>query len=410
MSDVIDLAIDSIAAGGDGVGRHGAVVVFVPRTAPGDSVRVRATPEGRLMRGALLEVLTPSPQRVDPPCAHYAVDRCGGCQIQHLDYERGQLPAKSGIIRDALNRIGKLAVDEPDVARSPKPWRYRAKLTLALRRREGRWIAGLRRFDAPDEVFELVDCPITDERVIGAWRAVLAQEPLLPAARELRGAVRLLGDGFSFTLEGSDGWRSHAELFAAVPEMSQLWWKPEAKSRRLMHSRMSHPLAGASFTQVNPHVAPLVRDWVIELASRGNPKVVVDAYSGTGDIAVALAERGSRVTAIEIDRDASRVCAARLPAGSRAIAAPVEKALRQALPADVVVLNPPRAGLDERVASILKAQSPGPKALIYVSCNPATLARDIRRLERYRVTSLRGFDMFPQTAHVETVCELEPAA
>ena len=410
MSDVIDLRVDSIAAGGDGVGRHGSVVVFVPRTAPGDVARVRVQPEGRLMRGRLLEIVEPSPQRVEPPCAHYVVDRCGGCQIQHLRYDDAQLGAKSGIIRDALNRIGKLAVDAPDVVPSPAPWRYRTKLTLALRRATGKWIAGLRRYDAPDEVFALADCPITDERVISAWRAVLAHDGLLPPARELRGAIRLLGDGFSFTLEGAGEWRSHADLFAAVPEMLQLWWKPEEKSRRLMHSRISEPLAGASFTQVNPTVAGLVRAWVVDLASRERPRVAVDAYAGTGDIAVALAERGSKVTAIEIDRDASRVCAARLPEGSRAIAAPVEQALSGALPADLVVVNPPRAGLDERVTRILKAESPQPRALIYVSCNPATLARDIRRLERYRVKSLRGFDMFPQTAHVETVCELVPAA
>lgn len=201
----------------------------------------------------------------------------------------------------------------------------------------------------------------------------------------------------------------HADLFAAVPGMLQLWWKPDGKPRRLLQSRVPEPLAGASFTQVNPAVAAQLREWVVDLASRDRPGLVVDAYSGIGDIAVALAQRGLRVTAIEIDRDASRVCAARLPEGSRAIAAPVEKALSKALPADLVILNPPRVGLDERVARILTAQSPPPRAL-YVSCNPATLARDIRRLERYRVQSVRGFDMFPQTAHVETVCELVPAA
>jgi 23S rRNA (uracil1939-C5)-methyltransferase len=410
MTDILDVTIDSIAAGGDGVARDGGMVVFVPRTAPGDVARVRATREGRMMRGELLEILEPSAARVEPPCGHYTSDRCGGCQIQHLRYDDGQLPAKAGIIRDSLNRIGRLTVDAPDVARSPKPWRYRTKLTLALRRRDGRWIAGLRRFDAPDEVFPLVDCPITDERVVDAWRSVLEHQRLLPSARTLRGAVRLLGDGFSFTIEGGTAWPSQSELFIAVPRMQQLWWQAEEKGRRLLQSRIPEPLAGASFTQVNPEVATLVREWVVDLASRERPRVAVDAYSGTGDIAVALAERGSRVTAIEIDRDASRVCAARLPEGSRAVAAPVEKALPKALPADVVVLNPPRAGLDERVTSILKAQSPLPKAVVYVSCNPATLARDIRRLEHFRVTSLRGFDMFPQTAHVETVCELVPAA
>ena len=130
-----DARIDSIAAGGDGVARHENIVVFVPRSAPGDLVRVEAIQDGRLMRGTILEVLEASPDRVDPPCPHYTQDRCGGCQIQHLGYGQGQLPAKSRIISDALSRIGKTALSEmPRVEPSAKQWRYRTKLTLALRR------------------------------------------------------------------------------------------------------------------------------------------------------------------------------------------------------------------------------------------------------------------------------------
>ena len=411
-----DLRIDSIAAGGDGVGRHEGIVVFVPRTAPGDVVRVRARQQDRLMRGEALELLQASPQRTDPPCEHYVKDRCGGCQIQHLLYD-GQLAAKSGIIRDAVARIGRVDVAAPDVEGSDRRWRYRRKLTLALRPRGDGWIAGLHRYDAPTEVFELRDCPITQEDVLDAWRRVLEHQHLLPRARELRGAVRMLGRGFSFTLEGARVWAGHSQLFAALPDLAELWWVPDAKSRRMLHSRTLRDEAGASFTQVNPGVAETLRACVVSLAAATKPRRVVDAYAGSGELAVALATPGTRVTAIEIDRDAARVCAARLPIGSRAIAAPVEDALAEALPADVVVLNPPRAGIDPRVTEILAprtngsgSRQAGTPRIIYVSCNPATLARDIKRLEVYRVQSLRGFDMFPQTAHVETVCELVPAA
>jgi 23S rRNA (uracil1939-C5)-methyltransferase len=406
----IDVRIESIAAGGDGVARHEGIVVFVPRTAPDDFVRVSAVQDGRLMRGRVLEVLERSSQRIDPSCAHYTDDKCGGCQIQHLDYERSQLPAKSRIIVDALTRIGKTPMARaPEVEPSAKQWRYRTKLTLALRRLDARWIAGLRRYDDPDAVFSLRDCPITDERVLAAWNHILGQQELLPRADRLRGAVRLLGDSFSFTLEGAAEWTASEQFFLAIPDIAQLWWMPEGKRRRLLASRESRA-AGASFTQVNPGVATRLREWVTELATAARPRVAVDAYAGTGDIAVALSEHGARVTAIEIDRDASRYCAGRLPTGSRAIAAPVEQALPDALPADLVVLNPPRTGLDERVPAQLQAGNQIPRTLIYVSCNPATLARDVRRLDRYMIRSLRGFDMFPQTAHVETVCELVPAA
>ncbi|HJQ19537.1 MAG TPA: hypothetical protein VJ867_04240 [Gemmatimonadaceae bacterium] len=407
MTTTIDLRIDSIAAGGDGVGRHEGMVVFVPRTAPGDDVRVCAERHDRLMRGRVLRLLAPSPVRMAPPCEHYTMDHCGGCQVQHLHY-RAQLDAKAGIIRDALTRIGKAAVETPDVVESDTPWRYRRKLTLALRRRDDRWFAGLHRFDAPDDVFELRDCPITQEPVVEAWATIMRHGHLLPDAVELRGAVRALDDGFAFTLEGATRWSTHAELFAAASALTELWWIPQGKSRRLLHSR-GRDAAGASFTQVNPSVATKLREHVVDIASSHRAATAVDAYAGSGDIALALSATGARVTAIEIDRDAARVCAARLPAGSRAIAAAVETALPQAMPADLVVVNPPRAGLDARVTDSLTSVRPA-RALVYVSCNPATLARDVRRLAGYRIASLRGFDMFPQTAHVETVCELVPAA
>ena len=404
----IDVRIDSIAAGGDGVARHENIVVFVPRSAPGDLVRVEALQDGRLMRGTILEVLEPSRDRVDPPCAHYTQDKCGGCQVQHIDYE-GQLSAKSRIIADALSRIGNTGLAEPPrVEPSAKQWRYRTKLTLALRWSGNQWIAGLRRYDDPDAVFQLRDCLITDERVVSAWKSVMAEQAHFPKARRLRGAVRLLDDSFSFTLEGADAWSASERFFLAIPSLGQLWWHPEGKSRRLIASRRQRE-AGASFTQINPVVAAQLREWVTQLATSARPKVAVDAYAGTGDIAVALAEQGARVTAIEIDRDASRLCSERLSGASRAVTAPVEKALPDALPADLVVLNPPRTGLDERVPRQLQTGEI-PRTLVYVSCNPATLARDVKRLDRYRIRSLRGFDMFPQTAHVETVCELVPAA
>ena len=409
MTETFDLRIDSIASGGDGVGRRDGMVVFVPRSAPGDQLQVRGERHDRLIRAEILTITAPSPQRVEPACRHYVEDRCGGCQVQHVAYE-AQLDAKAGIIHDALTRIAKVQTLRPSVDASDKPWRYRTKLTLALRRRADRWIAGLHRYDTAD-VFELKDCPITDERVLEAWREVLAHQDKFPRARDLRGAVRLLAAGFSFTLEGGRDWTSHAAFMNGIPSLSELWWKPDEKSRRLLASRESRAAAaGATFTQVNPGVAGKLRDWVISLASAAKPETVVDAYAGTGDFAVAFAEQGARVTAIEIDRDAARVAAARLPEGSKVIADAVERALPGELPADVVVLNPPRAGVHEHVTAALNAESREPRAIIYVSCDPATLARDVRRLGRYRIQSLRGFDMFPQTAHVETVCELVPAA
>ncbi len=411
MNETFEIRIDSIAAGGDGVGRHGGMVVFVPRTAPGDIARIEAHKEGRLMRGRVLKLLTSSPDRVEPACRHFVSDSCGGCQLQHLSYE-AQLSAKAGIISDALTRVGGISVAPPKVEPSESRWRYRRKLTLAFRRKDGAWISGLHRLNSPDSVFSLSDCEITDDTVMGFWRLVRAQSELLPSDRDLRIAVRALSPGFSLVIEGGTSWDRHHALFNAVPDLTELWWAPREQRPRLLQSRAPNA-SGASFTQVNEGVAAALRSHVVQLARQSSPTSAIDAYAGTGDIAVALAVTGMRVTAIEVDSAASKACATRLPTGSRSVNSSVESALATALPADLVVVNPPRAGLTPEVIQTLQRsspQSPVPCPLIYVSCNPATLARDLKRMDRYRVTSVRGFDMFPQTAHVETVVALEPAA
>ena len=405
-----EVDVTSIAAGGDGVARSEGLVVFTPRTAPGDRAVVSVEAKGRFARGALRTLLTPSPARVDPPCRHYTRDRCGGCQLQHLAYA-AQLDAKRGIVRDAFERIAKRAPPPVAVRASEREWRYREKLTLALRRRpDGTWYGGLHPYDAPGRVFVLEDCPITSERVVGAWREILAASRFFPDERELRGAVRALDEGVSFVLEGARAWARADEFQRAAPSVTALWWAPEGRRARLVADRRERPVPGASFAQVNPAVAAALRARVAELVMAHRPATVVDAYAGTGDTAVLLAERGARVTAIEVDRDASAWSASRLPAGSRAVAGRVEDAIAAALPADVVLVNPPRTGVDERVTAALAACAPAPRALIYVSCNPATLARDVARLPAYAIRSLEAFDMFPQTAHVETVCELVPEA
>ncbi len=405
-----EVTIESIAAGGDGVGRADGRVVFVPRSAPGDVGVVELPEKGRFARAEFRELRVPSPQRVQPSCGHFVRDRCGGCQVQHIEYD-AQLQAKARIVRDAMQRIGKREVALPEVHPSASPWRYRRKLTLAMRRRGRDWVAGLHPFDDPRSVFRLEDCPITHQGVLDVWREVLAAAAHLPPANELRGALRLdEEDAASLTIEGSREWPSSEAFFAAVPRLAALWWIPEMRERRRLHAREAASAPGASFAQVNPAVAIPLRQRVIAAAMARNPTTAIDAYAGLGDTARELATAGVRVTAIELDGDAVAWSADRLPPGSRALAGRVEQLLGDALPADIVILNPPRTGVDKRVTEILDSARPAPMAIIYVSCDPATLARDVARLPHYRIASLESFDMFPQTAHVETVCELVPEA
>jgi 23S rRNA (uracil1939-C5)-methyltransferase len=273
----------------------------------------------------------------------------------------------------------------------------------------GHWFAGLHKYDDPSRIFALNDCPITDRRVVATWRDIMRRSECFPGSQSLRGSVRITAEGPVFTLIGSMRFQKATEFFDSLPDLAALWWENDEGVRRLLHDRRSHRAASASFAQINEAVAKELRSYVVERVLSRTPATVVDAYAGTGDTAAAIAERGVAVTAIELDSEAERWCRSRLPESSRSIHGRVEDVLEETLPADSLILNPPRAGVDSRVTDVLEAASMQPQSIVYVSCNPATLARDLSRLPSYRIDSIVTFDMFPQTAHVETVCELVPA-
>ena len=302
---VVSVSIESIAAGGDGVGRKDGLVVFVPRTAPGDLVTAKISGRGHFARGSLGTIVTPSPVRIDPPCLHYTRDKCGGCQLQHMTYD-SQLAAKQIIIRDSFQRIGKRAIDPPEIERSPKEWRYRTKLTLAIRRRGARWIAGLHPYDDPVRVFPLSDCPITDRRVVAAWREVMDADAYFPDAKELRGSIRITSGGPTLVMMGGQSWAARDQFAAAVPSVSAVWWEPaDDKPRRLLYDRRPDRTPSASFAQVNAEMAEILGRYVLERARELSPRTAVDAYAGAGQTAGLLSEAGVAVTAIELDPDAS---------------------------------------------------------------------------------------------------------
>lgn len=400
------LNIESIAAGGDGVGRLDGLAVFVPRTAPGDLVEVEVRQRGRLARGRLLKVAVASDQRRPPRCRHYEGDCCGGCQLQHLTLE-AQLAARQRIVQDAFARIARRTVDLPPIVPSPEEWEYRSRLTLSMRWRNGTWVMGLHTYDDVDRVFDLRECPITEARVVKAWDQVRAAARFLPRAGELRGTVRLLGHDLALVLEGGTGWPAARDFAGAVPELHVIRWRPAHGAPRTIIDRRPSGAPEESFDQVNQPVASAAREELVARALAHAPRLVIDAYAGLGLTARGLAERGVRVTAIEADPAAVKYAASHLPGGSTVIAGRVEDKLAGCLPADVVILNPPRAGVDARVTEALQSP-PLPRCVLYMSCDPATLARDVSRMPAYRVASLRAYDMFPQTAHVEVVCELLP--
>ncbi len=357
----LELVIDSLAYQGAGVGRHDGVVVFVPFTAPGDRVRVRAVADRRsYVHAELLEVLAPSPARVEPACPHFGV--CGGCQWQHVSYER-QLEAKRAIVADALRRIGGAAVPVEAVVPSPLSYRYRNRARFHIDA-DGR-VGFYRR--ASRALVDVRACPVLDERLEAAISGLHGGTG--PAETELR--VR------------EDG--------AVVP------------SEGLPFGQVN--------LEVNDKLKACLRDQVERAFGPGGPRTILDLYCGDGNLSLPLAGSGRRILGCDVSPAAVAAAGAR----ARALAVAAEYRVEAISPRtlarlgreawDLLILDPPRAGLPglARAAAAL-----GAPVVALVSCAPPMLARDLRAfLEAgYAVSLAQPFDMFPQTFHVETLVML----
>ncbi len=415
VSEEAAVLIESVAAGGDGVGRLAdGMTVFVPRTAPGDRVSLGAVRRRRRHALATLaRVLEPGPGRVEPRCRHFVLDRCGGCQWQHLSAE-AQAAAKRRVVGDALRRIGGLPVEDPPLVPSPRAFGYRATITLTVRWTPAGPVAGFHRDDPGDPVFALERCEIARDEVLALWAALRPALAALPRGDDVRLKLRVAPEGaLHVVVGGGDGaWTSAqplADAAAAAGLAATVWWEPAGGAVR----RMAGPPAergAVAFEQVNPEVAGGLRAAVLAAVPPAAGRAL-DLYAGRAEIGLALASLGWDAVAVESDagataRAAERVRGAR--SALRVVTGRVERCLDGLLPADLVVANPPRAGLDEVVTALL-ADRP-PERLVYVSCDAATLARDLKRLgaDPARL-SLTCYDMFPQTSHVETLAVLERA-
>jgi 23S rRNA (uracil1939-C5)-methyltransferase len=340
------LTIDRIAAGGDGVGRLGGLAVFVPRTAPGDVVQVAYRVQGRLGRGRVLQVITPSTQRVDARCAHYERDACGGCQLQHLDAATQQ-QARREIVRDTLARIGRREVPLPSLV-SGAEWAYRTRLTVALRRRGSGWLAGLHRHDAGARLFSLEHCEIVHPLIDATWsalrsvveRAVVA----LPSGETLRLSLRLVastapaaledagrdgalhataphatglhaGAQIHVVVQGGEAWPEQMEWQQVAqqraPAVTQVHWVPAADADVELMVPEGPEVAEAqafahAFAQVNAEVADAMHQHVLHTIGGMQARHVVDGYAGTGRLSRALVEHGATVVSVELDSEAVR--------------------------------------------------------------------------------------------------------
>ena len=415
--------IRALSSDGAGVGNLGdGRVVFVPRTAPGDEVRVRITQgKPRWARGKLREVLVASPDRVTPACPYY--EQCGGCTLQHIAYPR-QLHWKGDTVKETLRRISHVDIGLPEVVPSVKERDYRSRVTFTLVRLPGvRVVAGFHHLAQPHRIVDVEEgCILPEPALASVWiglrRAWGEGARRLPAGRKLRLTLRSVDEGVILVVEGGQGAGRPDILLREVDGLMAVWaTRPKGGEKLLAGLKHVHDTRfGATvrtgpttFLQVNRRASEVLHRWVVEQGGVRDGEKVVDAYCGVGLLGRDLARSGADVLGIERDLEAAKAASHDAPEGFTVWTGAVEDRMAEALPADLVVLNPPRAGVDATVTEALRVA--GPPRLIYVSCDPATLARDIGRLSSsYAVANVRAFDLFPQTAHVEVVVVLRRTA
>jgi 23S rRNA (uracil1939-C5)-methyltransferase len=451
VSDRAEVTIDGIGTGGVGVATLASgKVVFVPRTAPGDRVLAEIVKEKP--RWALAEarrILEAGPRRRLPPCPLYS--RCGGCSLQHLEYGE-QLVWKGRIVGEALRRLGGLEVEDPSVSPSPREFGYRNRVTFTLRRlRGGRVVAGLRERTKESRVLDVGgDCLLPEEPLMETWQALRegwgAGASCLPGGRELRLTLRAGEEGVGLAIRGGHGDGKPHDLLSEIPALVALWREEPGMGHRPLGGLaslsvpwrgMSLRIEGGGFLQVNQAAGETLHEYVVREAGDVRSRRVIDAYAGAGVVGRELAGAGAHVLGIDLeplktfqeprgatsldgptDFSDGKEMGNSLKNGERgsgegaggegrfrAVRGRVEEELEDRLPADIVLLNPPRSGLDRSVPASLVRHAPG--RIVYVSCDPATLARDLDRLgPGFEVERIQAFDLFPQTAHVETVVTL----
>ena len=407
------MTIDSIAAGGEGVGRlPDGRVAFVSRTSPGDVVEVvEVDKKPRYVRAQVISLKTPGPDRVDPECVHYTRDGCGGCQLQHLA-PKAQRNAKRRVVGDALRRIAGLNIDDPEIVASDDGWRYRSKITLTARTtQQGRRVFGLHRYAKPG-VFEPSDCLITRERVMALWGRLRDHGKFFPPNTESV-TLREDRDGGCHVVfaAGTPPWDPRPLVQAVGDPDVSYWWRPSGGAARVVAGpRTGFP--ALAFEQSNPVLADTIRRDAVSALGDIDGAVVWDLYGGVGDTASLLAARGATAWSVDGDRAAKEWAGAHTPESVRHVTGRVETVLHQLDEPAAVVVNPPRAGLARPVVRHLNrwgAASAG-RLLAYISCDPATLARDVSRLTAFSVRRVVAYDLFPQTSHVETLVVLDSPA
>ncbi|MGF9892914.1 23S rRNA (uracil(1939)-C(5))-methyltransferase RlmD [Priestia megaterium] len=441
-NEYIDVAFEDLTHDGAGVAKVNGFPIFVQNALPGESgqVKVIKVKKGYAF-GKLIKHHTISEQRVEAPCPVYK--QCGGCQLQHVSYE-GQLQFKQKQVKDVMARIGYL----PDVPVHSTlgmndPWRYRNKAQVPVAEREGGLVAGFYQQRSHD-IINMDACLIqqqANDDVVQAVKSICEKHGVSAYQEQKhKGSLRHIMARYGLvtgeimvvivtrTAELPNKKRIIEDIIEAVPNVKSIVQNVNSKRTNVILGNQTNVLWGEeyiydyigdvkfaisakSFYQVNPEQTKVLYDKALEYASLTGEETVIDAYCGIGTISLFLAQKAKKVYGVEIVpeaiEDAKRnaelngIYNAEFEVGEAEVVIP--NWYKQGIKADVIVVDPPRKGCDEALLNTIIDMKP--KKVVYVSCGPATLARDLAILEKggYETVEVQPVDMFPHTTHVENV-------
>lgn len=438
------LTIKSLGINGEGIGYFKRKIVFVDQALPGEVVHAEVTEaREKYATARLLRVVEKSPARVKPPCPVYA--ECGGCSLQHMDYQ-AQLASKREIVVESLRKYARL--DNPPVADTigmDNPWSYRNKAQFQVGKQDGKLVAGLYQTGS-HKLVNLENCQVQHEATTEIVQTAkkIVEELGIPVydERKRTGVIRTIVARVAFATG-----ETQLTLVTATPEIPRvkemilelrtrlpqlvgitqnvnaqktslvfgdktisLWGRPSIAEKL---GDLSFDLSARAFFQLNPEQTGKLFDQVKAAAGLTGKELVLDLYCGTGTIGLWLAPYAREVRGIELipeavedaQRNAERNEAANASFHVGRAEVLMPKWAKQGLRPDVVVVDPPRTGLDEAlIRSLLDVQ---PEKIVYVSCNPSTFAKDTAKLlQIYKLVNVQPVDMFPHTSHVESVALL----
>ena len=445
-NEYYDVVFEDFTHDGAGVAKIDGFPIFVPNGLPGEKAKVKVVKVKKGYGfGRLIELYEKSEDRMDAACPIYK--QCGGCQLQHIRYE-GQLKAKHKHVKEVLARIGKIehATVHPVLGMND-PWRYRNKAQVPVGEREGGLVAGFYK-ERSHDIIDMDACLIQQEMndIVVQTVKQICEQYNIPAYNEQthKGVLRHIMARYGATtkevmvvlITRTEELPHKKKIVEAivqrVPNVKSIVQNINPKRTNVIMGEHTRVLWGSeymydyigdirfaisarSFYQVNPEQTKVLYEKALEYAELTGKETVIDAYCGIGTISLFLAKNAKKVYGVEIVpeaiADAKRnaelngMTNVEFAVGEAEVIIP--KWYEQGVRADCIVVDPPRKGCDESLLQTMITMKP--KRIVYVSCNPATLARDLRILEDggYKTIEVQPVDMFPHTMHVECVAKLE---